>query len=161
MGSNWTPSFLAEIVDIHTSKLSVDDIKLDDYVSTDCMVPDFGGITSAEKMPASGKVTNFRKGDILFSNIRTYFKKLWLADREGACSNDVIVFRPKDGIESNYIFHILMNERFIEYTVKTSKGTKMPRGDKDAILKYEFSLAPKKQRELIGNSLIPFKKKLN
>ncbi|MFT5709064.1 MAG: type I restriction enzyme S subunit [Oceanospirillaceae bacterium] len=160
MASNWTSSFLTEIVDIHTGKLSVDEVKLDDYVSTDCMVPDFGGITSAEKMPTSGKVTNFRKGDVLFSNIRTYFKKLWLADKEGACSNDVIVFRPKEGIESNYIFHVLMNERFIEYTVKTSKGTKMPRGDKDAILKYEFPLAPKKQRKLIGNSLIPFKKKI-
>jgi len=160
MKSDWAPCFLAEIVDIHTDKVSVDDVKLGDYISTDSMLPDFGGITSAVKMPLSGKVTSFHKGDVLFSNIRTYFKKLWLANKSGACSNDVIVFRPKEGIESHYVFHFLMNENFIKYTIKTSKGTKMPRGDKDAILKYEFPLAPRKQRKLIGDYLISFKNRI-
>ncbi|MBL0711245.1 MAG: restriction endonuclease subunit S [Colwellia sp.] len=160
MKSDWAPCFLAEIVDIHTDKVSVDDVKLGDYISTDSMLPDFGGITSAVKMPLSGKVTSFHKGDVLFSNIRTYFKKLWLANKSGACSNDVIVFCPKEGIESHYVFHFLMNENFIKYTIKTSKGTKMPRGDKDAILKYEFPLAPRKQRKLIGDYLISFKNRI-
>jgi len=124
------------------------------------MIPDFGGVARAEKMPLSGKVTSFKKGDVLFSNIRTYFKKLWLADRDGACSNDVIVFRPKTGIESEYLFHALMNNEFIDYTVKTSKGTKMPRGDKDAMLKYSFYLPSKDQRKKIGDSLLQFKNKI-
>ena len=160
MGSKEVTTVLSDIVKIQTMKVSVNDIRLEDYVSTDCMIPDFGGVTKAEKMPLSGKVTSFNKGDVLFSNIRTYFKKLWLADRDGACSNDVIVFRPKTGIEGKYLFHALMNEEFIDYTVKTSKGTKMPRGDKEAMLKYSVYLPSKDQRKKIGDSLLQIKNKI-
>ena len=76
MGSKEVTTVLSDIVKIQTMKVSVNDIRLEDYVSTDCMIPDFGGVTKAEKMPLSGKVTSFNKGDVLFSNIRTYFKKL-------------------------------------------------------------------------------------
>lgn len=161
MANKWKPSQLSEVVDIHTGKVSVNEADLVTYISTDNLLPDFGGVVEAEKMPTSGKVTSYKVGDILFSNIRTYFKKLWLADQDGSCSNDVIVFRPKNGIVSEYIYHLLMNQEFIEYTVKTSKGTKMPRGDKDAIMKYEFSLAPDSERLKIGNSLIQFKSKID
>jgi len=160
MENNWIPSKLSDVVDIHTGKVSVDEAKLADYISTDNLIPDFGGVIAAVKMPATGKVTNYKIGDVLFSNIRTYFKKLWLANKNGTCSNDVIVFRPKNGIQSEYIYHLLMNQEFIEYTVKTSKGTKMPRGDKEAIMKYEFFLAPKPERINIGNSLICYKDKI-
>lgn len=160
MASSWIPSKLSDVVEIHTGKISVDEAELADYISTDNLLPDFGGVNPAEKMPATGKVTTYKVGDILFSNIRTYFKKLWLADKSGFCSNDVIVFSPKNGIECEYIYHLLMNDEFIEYTVKTSKGTKMPRGDKDAIMKYEFLLAPQHERKFIGDSLVRYKKKI-
>jgi type I restriction enzyme S subunit len=160
MVNDWLPAILNDVVSINISKVLVSEIQLINYVSTDSMLPDFGGIVPASKLPSSGKVTRFKKGDILFSNIRTYFKKLWLADKAGACSNDVIVFRPNDDIDSGYVFHLLMNQEFIEYTVKTSKGTKMPRGDKDAIMKYEFELAPEGIRGSISSTLLSFKNKI-
>ncbi|WP_244581133.1 restriction endonuclease subunit S, partial [Escherichia coli] len=85
------------------------------------------------------------------------------ADRTGGCSNYVIVFRPKKNINSNYILSVLMDQKFIEHTVLTSKGTKMPRGDKTAILDYEFNLAPDKYCQHIAktNTLIFSKLKSN
>ena len=38
---------------------------------------------------------------------------------------------------------------FIDYVVSTSKGTKMPRGDKNAILDYTFNVVPFDQQLLI------------
>ncbi|BDW71882.1 restriction endonuclease subunit S [Escherichia coli] len=163
MGSKWEKIKLKEVVDIITTKVDVSQISLCDYISTENMLTNFGGISIANSKPSTGKITKFHSGDILFSNIRTYFKKLWLADRTGGCSNDVIVFRPKKNINSNYILSVLMDQKFIEYTVLTSKGTKMPRGDKTAILDYEFNLAPDKYCQHIAktNTLIFSKLKSN
>ncbi|CAM6533458.1 restriction endonuclease subunit S [Escherichia coli] len=163
MGSKWEKIKLKEVVDIITTKVDVSQISLCDYISTENMLTNFGGISIANSKPSTGKITKFHSGDILFSNIRTYFKKLWLADRTGGCSNDVIVFRPKKNINSNYILSVLMDQKFIEHTVLTSKGTKMPRGDKTAILDYEFNLAPDKYCQHIAktNTLIFSKLKSN
>lgn len=163
MESKWEKIKLKEVVDIITTKVDVSQISLCDYISTENMLTNFGGISIANSKPSTGKITKFHSGDILFSNIRTYFKKLWLADRTGGCSNDVIVFRPKKNINSNYILSVLMDQKFIEHTVLTSKGTKMPRGDKTAILDYEFNLAPDKYCQHIAktNTLIFSKLKSN
>lgn len=163
MGSKCNIVKLKEVVDVITSKVDASLINISDYISTENMLTDFQGITLANSIPNTGKITKFSQGDILFSNIRTYFKKIWLADRSGACSNDVIVFRSKENIEPEYIFSVLIDPKFIDYTVLTSKGTKMPRGDRKAILDYEFKLVSSEERKFISkiNSIIFEKIKCN
>ena len=69
-------------------------------------------------------------------------KKIWLAQFAGGCSNDVLVFRANKNIDSKFLYYILSDDRFFEYSTQTSKGTKMPRGDKTSILKYAVLLPP-------------------
>ena len=88
--------------------------------------------------PKNGKVTAYKKNDILVSNIRPYFKKIWFAEHNGGCSNDVLVFRAKDNISSEFLYYVLADDSFFDYATKTAKGTKMPRGDKKAIMEYEI-----------------------
>ena len=76
-------------------------------------------------------------GDVLVSNIRPYFKKIWHADFDGGCSNDVRVFHAKNGVNNKYLYYVLANDAFFDYSMATSKGTKMPRGDKTAIMQYD------------------------
>lgn len=71
------------------------------------------------------------------SNIRPYFKKIWFADFDGGCSNDVLVFRAKEGTDARFLYYVLADDAFFDYSTATSKGTKMPRGDKTAIMQYE------------------------
>jgi len=106
------------------------------YVSTDSMLPDKAGITAAESIPTNGTVSKYRPKDILVSNIRPYFKKIWQSDRHGTCSNDVLVIRAKDERISDYLFALLSDDRFFEHIMLGSKGTKMPRGDKNQIFTY-------------------------
>lgn len=77
------------------------------------------------------------KNDVLVSNIRPYFKKIWYATFDGGCSNDVLVFRAKDEVSSRFLHYVLADDTFFDYSMATSKGTKMPRGDKKAIMEYE------------------------
>ena len=110
------------------------------YISTENMLPDKGGITVPSTIPTDGKITAYKKNDVLVSNIRPYFKKIWFALSDGGCSNDVLVFRAKEGISPDYLHYILADNTFFDYTMKTSKGTKMPRGDKKAIMEYEVAI---------------------
>ena len=118
MGSEWTPKTLSEIAIISSMKITPIAIDESKYVSTDNMITNLGGIIGLSKLPSTGKITAFEKGDVLFSNIRTYFKKVWLADKNGGCSNDVLVFRPQPKIPSEYLYYILSSDDFINYTVQ-------------------------------------------
>ena len=106
------------------------------YVSTDSMLPDKAGITVAESIPTIGSVNRYQPKDILVSNIRPYFKKIWQSDRHGTCSNDVLVIRAKDERICDYLMALLSDDCFFEHMMLGSKGTKMPRGDKNQILTY-------------------------
>lgn len=54
------------------------------YLSTENMLPNKNGITKAMTLPDTKLVQAFRAEDILISNIRPYFKKIWYATFDGA-----------------------------------------------------------------------------
>ena len=128
---------LGEICSYSSEKASASNIRPEDlYISTENMAPNRGGISVASSTPETGNVSRFHRGDTLVSNIRPYFKKIWHANQDGYCSNDVLVFKPNDINASDYLYWLLNDDQFFDYVMATSKGTKMPRGDKSAIMNY-------------------------
>ena len=117
-------------------KVPVKDLTNENYISTENMLPNKAGITNATTLPTTLKTQIYQKNDILISNIRPYFKKIWYANTNGGCSNDVLVIRAKYGIDSKFLYYVLADDAFFEYSMVTSKGTKMPRGDKTSIMSY-------------------------
>ena len=130
-------SELSSLCSYAKGKVSVDTLSKRNYVSTENMVPNKGGIVDAGALPSAQYTQQYMKDDILVSNIRPYFKKIWMADDDGGCSNDVLVFRAECGCDSTFLYYVLANDAFFNYASATSKGTKMPRGDKTAIMQYE------------------------
>lgn len=88
----------------------------------------------------------------MIGNIRPYLRKIWFANNAGGTSGDVLVVRNDfSGLDSRYLYHILSSERFFEYNDGKSKGSKMPRGDKNAIMDYRFTLPTiGKQQEIVA-----------
>jgi len=129
---------LKEICNLITVKTAIENASIDNYISTENMLPNFCGISLAEKIPTTPSVNTFKLGDVLFSNIRTYFKKVWFALFGGTVSQDVLVFRANNYCDNKFLYYLLCEPSFTEYSVLTSKGAKMPRGDKDAILNYSI-----------------------
>lgn len=138
----WQEVKLGDVCFYVSQKMDTQSLSIYNYISTENMLPNKSGITNASSLPNISITPSFKKDDILVSNIRPYFKKIWLAQFSGGCSNDVIVFRANKNIGSKFLYYILSDDRFFEYSTQTSKGTKMPRGDKTAILKYAVSLPP-------------------
>ena len=127
---------LADICEYAKGKVDVAILDEETYISTENMMPNKGGITSASSLPTIAQTQAFLAGDVLVSNIRPYFKKIWFAEFNGGCSNDVLVLRAKDGVSKRFLYYVLADDTFFDYSMATSKGTKMPRGDKAAIMKY-------------------------
>jgi type I restriction enzyme, S subunit len=152
---------LSELVDFVNDKISSTKVTLNTYVSTDNMIVDRGGVEAATKLPLASKFNHFKVTDTLFSNIRTYFRKVWLADIDGGASPDVLIFRTKDSdiLEPTFLYYLLSDKKFADYTVLTSKGAKMPRGDKSAIMQYKIFLPEPKIQRKIGSTLRAFDKK--
>ena len=142
---------LADICEYVKGKVDVTVLNKDTYISTENMIPNKGGITSASSLPTITQTQAFFAGDILVSNIRPYFKKIWFAECDGGCSNDVLVFRAKDGVNKRFLYYVLADDAFFNYSMMTSKGTKMPRGDKVSIMKYEVPVfSYEEQRKIAG-----------
>lgn len=142
---------LADICEYVKGKVDVTILNKDTYISTENMIPNKGGITSASSLPTITQTQAFFAGDILVSNIRPYFKKIWFAECDGGCSNDVLVFRAKDGVNKRFLYYVLADDAFFNYSMVTSKGTKMPRGDKVSIMKYEVPVfSYEEQRKIAG-----------
>lgn len=113
-----------------------DNINYESYISTENMIKNKGGVTIASSLPDSKTASAYRPNDILLSNIRPYFRKIWYADKNGSCSNDVLVVRANEDIDSKFLYYVLSDNNFFNYDTVTSKGTKMPRGTQTAIMKY-------------------------
>ena len=128
-------SKLSNVSSYVTEKISVDSIDISEYITTDNLLQNKRGRVIAEKLPTQ-KVTKFKQDDILIANIRPYLKKIWQADIDGGASSDVLVVRPNDVIDNNFLYYALTQDSFFEYVMKGSKGTKMPRGDKSQIMNF-------------------------
>ena len=150
--SEWKEYSLGDICAYRKQKISIENINVDNYISTENMLQDKKGITVANSIPNAKNVDSYLNSDVLISNIRPYFKKIWYADKNGGSSSDVLIFYSldKDILDSKYLYYLLSSDDFFDYVMSTSKGTKMPRGDKEAIMKYKVELPPVEEQEKIA-----------
>lgn len=111
-------------------------ITLENYISTENMIENKGGVTVIGAVPLINTTSAYKAKDILFSNIRPYFKKIWFATRDGSCSNDVLVIKAKQNVNPLFLYYVLADNNFFNYATVTAKGTKMPRGTPKAIMQY-------------------------
>ena len=125
---------------------------IENYISTENMLPNKGGITSPFNIP-SGSAIAYQLGDVLISNIRPYFQKIWLANCDGACSADVLCIRANEKADSKYLYYLLSQQKFFDYVMSGAKGCKMPRGDKSQIMQWQISLPPLTEQKRIADIL--------
>ena len=153
---------LNDIAEFVTDKISSGSISLENYVTTDSLLQNKRGRETAQNLPPMQcALTNYKQGDVLVANIRPYLKKVWFADSEGGCSSDVLVFRAKNGHCPSFLYTVLMQDAFFDYAMSGAKGSKMPRGDKDQIMRYELPTFTYTEEENIGNMIVDIMSKIN
>lgn len=149
----WKADSLGNVADFVNEKIALKRVALEDFISTENILPDYGSVDRASKLPTTGSVTRFQPNDTLVSNIRPYLKKVWVADREGGASNDVIVVRAKQILLPQYLSALLKNDAFIDYVMTGAKGVKMPRGDVGSMKAYPALYPSKPEQQKIADCL--------
>ena len=144
--------FLSDICSYSRDKVAVSELNVSTYFSTENMLPGKAGSTEATSLPTTSQTTACHKGDTLISNIRPYFKKIVYCEDKCGCSTDVLCFTPSQPCYSAYLFSTLYADKFFAFMVAGSKGTKMPRGDKQQIMTYPVVLPS--EEELAGFNTI-------
>lgn len=128
---------LFNVADYSNDRVNGSKLSIDNFVTTDSMLQGKNGITHASGLP-KGNLIAFKECDILIGNIRPYLKKIWYSDKNGGSSPDVLVIRSKNGIDAKFLFYSLFRDDFFIHMMNGSKGTKMPRGDKRQILRFQI-----------------------
>lgn len=144
---------LKELAKYKNERINTNQLTTSNYISTENLLPNKQGKQKTNKLPSSKTVKKYTETDILVSNIRPYFKKIWQADNIGGISNDVLnITSSNEKISNDYLYYYLSQDKFFQYMTQTSKGTKMPRGDKEAIMEFEIQV-PKnvKYQNFISN----------
>ncbi|MCM3476697.1 restriction endonuclease subunit S [Caldibacillus thermoamylovorans] len=160
--SEWKVVKLEDVCYFGNDKIETKMISLEDYISTENMLPNKGGISIASSLPSTKVVRMYEKNDVLISNIRPYFKKIWFARKIGGASNDVLILkgRNKKILDNKFMYYYLSQDGFFSYVTATAKGTKMPRGDKTAIMNYKINLPTIQEQENIVRILTSLDEKI-
>ncbi|MBW9201518.1 restriction endonuclease subunit S [Bacteroidales bacterium SW292] len=150
---------LKDICQYISEKVATTTLTKENYISTENMLPDKGGIVTASGVPF-GNSTAFSVGDVLVSNIRPYFKKIWQANRNGGCSADVLCFRANSNVDNSYFYYLLSQQEFFDYVMSGAKGCKMPRGDKRQIMQWKVELPSLDEQRHIASVLLSLDDKI-
>jgi type I restriction enzyme S subunit len=134
----WNLKSVGDVAQFASGKVGVSSLNEDIYISTENMLENRAGVTRASSLPFVASVPSFKVGQILVSNIRPYFKKIWMARFDGGRSPDVLAFEPADSQWTEFLYNLMYRDAFFEFMTRTAKGAKMPRGDKDAIIGWKF-----------------------
>ena len=151
---------LGDVARYSPRKVSAENLNSTTFVGVDNLVSQKRGRIDATHAPNTSTLTAYYPGNILLGNIRPYLKKVWLADRSGGCSGDVLAIDINDQhsklLEPQFLYYILSSDPFFTFNQQNAKGAKMPRGNKAAILRYPVPVPPLKIQHDIIETLSQF-----
>lgn len=132
---------MSEVSFYPKTRINASELSDNSYIGVENLLKDKLGRTDFTVKP-EGSVIQFIEKDILIGNIRPYLRKIWKSDCKGGTNGDVLCIRVKEPSEvsPDYLFHILSSEKFFLYDIKNSRGAKMPRGDKAAVMDFEIPI---------------------
>ncbi len=100
----------------------------------------FGGMKS--------QGSRFHKGDVLYGRLRPYLNKVWHADREGACSGELLVLRTNGKLDPRFLTYRLHGREFVDYASHAVTGDR-PRLDFKQLAAFKTPLPPIETQRLI------------
>ena len=113
---------------------------------------------ASERTIAGDKVC-FHKGQVLYSKLRPYLKKVLVAPDDGVCSPEMVPFAPYGNIDTQYLVYVLTSPH-IDYIINSvTYGVKMPRVGTDTMTNLLFPLPPlAEQKRIVAKieELLPY-----
>jgi type I restriction enzyme S subunit len=80
---------LSDLCTFVDGRVAIADLDLDNYISTENMLPNKEGVSRSAGLPTVSQTQVYQAENVLVSNIRPYFPKIWLADRKSESATDL------------------------------------------------------------------------
>lgn len=98
----------------------------------------------------------FKRGDILFGKIRSYFHKVGVAFSDGITSSDAIVIRPNADELRGLVLMTVSSDHFVAVASTTAReGSKMPRADWKVMAKFVIAMPPDSLLRTFSDAIDP------
>ncbi|GJF20371.1 restriction endonuclease subunit S [Streptomyces sp. HO565] len=108
--------------------------------------------TAADQSAISGKYL-VEPGDVIYSKIRPYLRKVHLAKFRALCSADMYPLQPKRSVDSRFILNALLSERFTDFAVSASMRSGIPKINRVELAAYQLDAPPGEEQAAIGQAL--------
>jgi len=97
----------------------------------------------------SGEKIIFKKGQILYSKLRPYLKKILIAPDNGVCSSELVPFDMIGNCNSRFIIYVLKSA-YVDFLINSvTYGVKMPRVGTDTMINLLIPLPPLAEQKRI------------
>lgn len=116
-------------------------------------------ICKASQRKISGDKVRFYKGQILYSKLRPYLKKILVAPDDGICSSEMVPFNLYGNIDLQYAVYFLKSPHVDFIINSVTYGVKMPRVGTDTMIELPFPLPPlAEQKRIVAKieELLPY-----
>ena len=113
-------------------------------------IESFTGKINDIPLIAEGIANSFYKDEILFGKLRPYLAKSYLADFDGICSTEFLVYRSTKVLNNRFALNIFLSYGFIDAVNASTYGSKMPRANAEFISNMFLAIPPlSKQKQII------------
>ena len=150
----WVWTTLGEITNYGDNKsVAVKNIDEDDWIleleDLEKDSADIIQVFTKKQRRIKGVRHSFKKGNILYSKLRTYLNKVLVAPKDGFCTTEMIAIDAYEQISNDFICYVLRSKYFVDYTRQCGYGVKMPRLSNTDACKGFIPLPPVNEQQCI------------
>ena len=88
---------------------------------------------------------------VLYAKLRPYLNKVATPDFAGKCSTELIPLLPRDGVDRDFLAHLLRRRDTVDFVMAAVTGSRMPRADMKLLLSMRVPLPTlEEQRQIVA-----------
>jgi len=148
--TGWARATLGDLVLLSQAKADPRTTSADKYIGLEHINKNSGTINGVGE-PSQVRSTKavFRKGDLLYGKLRPYLNKVWLAQFDGVCSTDILVFSHLENVNHAFLKYRLLSQDFVKFAQSRVRGMQHPRVSFKSISDFPIDLPPLNEQKRI------------
>lgn len=149
----WVKTTLGEITEPSRGRALPAEVAVTQYVGLEHIEPQTMRLLGYGKThDVRSSSVRFSKGDVLYGKMRPYLNKVWVAEFDGLCSAEFLVFPKSDEINNHFLAFRLNAEDFVKFANRHVSGER-PRVDFGKLSRFILFLPPIDEQHRIVTKL--------
>jgi restriction endonuclease S subunit len=147
---NWGLNKLRFVVTIRTEAGKY--TAKDSFMGLENIESNTGKFIETESEYEDGTADIYQKGDVLFSKLRPYLAKAYIAKNNGFCTGEFVTIKGYRG-DKRFLFYYFLSHGFLSIVDASTYGTKMPRASWDFIRNLAITVPDDSEQQAIADYL--------